>query len=220
MGCENEKCGGDHPPQKKNALEEPVSVTEIETIPKSKAFHIQSSAKFGPWKPQKERNRFTGTAYAARASPFTNSFKMCRRKQLKLHDRKYSKRLLTGKTAALIRVSDHRYRYLQKRGEYPAWHQMPCTTPPIVPMPHVHGGPSVQCTYPPVIKHQNMGMENPKFMGDFPIYKSPFLSGSFPPPFIPVPPKSLPPSRTHWSPGRTVSSKSQPQKLAPKRCSP
>ena len=76
------------PPKKKNALEEPVSVTEIETIPKSKAFHIQSSAKFGPWKPQKERNRFTGTAYAARASPFTNSFKMCRRKQLNLHDRK------------------------------------------------------------------------------------------------------------------------------------
>ena len=66
---------------------------------------------------------------------------------------KYSKRLLTGKAAALIRVSDHRY--LQKRGElhnelllhgdeYPAWHQMPCTTPPIVPMPHVHGGPCVQ----------------------------------------------------------------------------
>ena len=29
---------------KKTAMEEPVSVTEIETIPKSKAFHIQSSA--------------------------------------------------------------------------------------------------------------------------------------------------------------------------------
>ena len=51
MGCENEKTAARNhrpaaPPEKGTyAMDDPVSATEIETIPKSKAFQIQSSVR-------------------------------------------------------------------------------------------------------------------------------------------------------------------------------
>ena len=163
---------------KKTAMEEPVSVTEIETIPKSKAFHIQSSAVAS-------ENRGAKWFHWHSCCP-DPGFRSWIPANIKCHPQLFS-------------------------------------------LSPVHGGAfNAQTFGSSNIKHGNWKstMRNLSMIFQSTFKWSKWLSGSsghlsWPVRwFIPTRAKSLPPSRTHWSPGRRVSSEARSQKWPPKRCSP